>query len=54
MLVGGFNCVLRGEERSSGQGVSSSFVDWVQQRDLIDIRFFGLAFTWHHGSNLAT
>lgn len=29
LVMGDFNYVLRGKERSSGVGVSDSFVDWV-------------------------
>lgn len=45
VLIGDFNCVLRGEERSSRRGVSSTFVDWVERRALVDIGFSGPLFT---------
>lgn len=54
MLFGHFNCALRGEERRSGQGVSSAFVDWVEQRILVDIGFSRSLFTWSHGSSVDT
>lgn len=49
LLMGDFNCVLRGEERSSGAGVSDSFVSWVAKRGLVDLGCTGHKFTWTHG-----
>lgn len=54
VLLGDFNCVLRGDERSSGVGVSSQFVDWVEQRRLIDLGFSGPTFTWNYGTSMST
>lgn len=34
--------------------MSDSFVDWVAQRDLIDLGFAGQKFTWNHGGNVST
>lgn len=31
VLLGDFNCVLSSEERSSGSGISSSFLQWVSR-----------------------
>lgn len=36
-LVGDFNCVLRPEERSLISGASTSFVEWVDRRGLLDM-----------------
>lgn len=30
VIIGNFNCVLKGEEQSSGAGVTSSFDEWVE------------------------
>lgn len=53
VIIGDFNCMLRDEEHSSGVGVSSSFVDWVEQRGPINLGYIGPRFTWSHGSNEA-
>lgn len=53
-LIGDFNCVLRGEERNSGGGVSSSFVEWVEHNGLINLGYSGLAYTWSHGTTMET
>lgn len=54
VIIGDFNCVLKGEERSSGNGVSSSFAAWVKHKGLIDLGFIGQPFTWMHGSSVET
>lgn len=53
-LIEDFNCVLRVEEWSSGNGVSSSFIDWAERTGLIDLGFSGPVFTWNRGSTLET
>lgn len=42
------------EERSSGSGASSSFVEWVDRKGLIDLGFSGPILTWSHGTSLKT
>lgn len=37
VMIGDFNSVLKGEERSTGVGVSSAIVDWVDRQGLIDL-----------------
>lgn len=54
LFIGDFNCVLNGDERSSGGGVSTGFVDWVDSSGLVDLGFSGPIFTWNHGVNLMT
>lgn len=54
LLIGDFNCVLKGKERSTGDGVSTSFVNWMNQRGLLDLGFSGSPFTWHHGLSVDT
>lgn len=49
-----FNCMLKGEERSSGEGVSSRFVNWVDYEGLIDLGYSGPTFTWSYGTNVET
>lgn len=49
LVIGDFNCVLKGEERNSGTGVLDSFVHWVGQRRLIDLGYTGQKYTWNHG-----
>lgn len=52
LLIGDFNSVIHGHERSSGKGVSSSFLDMVQCRGLLDLGFAGPKFTWNHENNI--
>lgn len=54
MIRDDFNCVLKGEERSLGDGVSSFFIEWVDHNGLIDLGFIGQAFTWKHGNSAET
>lgn len=54
MMIGDFNCVLRGDERSLGVGVSSTFIDYVEHWGHIDLGFFGSLFTWHYGTSMET
>lgn len=54
LVIGDFNCLLRGDECSSWREVSSCFVDWVELRGLINLGYSGLTFTWNHGMNIAT
>lgn len=54
LFIGDFNCVLRGDERSAGVGVSTAFVDWVDSSGLIDLGFAGPIFTWNHGAGMST
>lgn len=44
LVIGDFNCVLRGEGQSLGRGISSCFVEWVEQRGHIDLGFVGPIF----------
>lgn len=53
-LVGGFNCVTKGEERSSSKGVSRSFVSWLEHKGHIDMGFSGQIFTWHYSTSVET
>lgn len=53
-LIGDFNCVLKDDERNSDSGVSSSFVEWVERKGLIDLGYSGQRFTWQHGTNVST
>lgn len=46
--------MLKGEERSSGVGVSTRFINWVEERGLIDLGFAGSKFIWNHGVNMDT
>lgn len=39
VLVSDYNCVLMDEERSLVRGVSSSFIDWVERRGLVDLGY---------------
>lgn len=48
LLMGDFNCILRGEEMSSGDGVSDSFASWVAERGLVDLGYTSHKFTWNH------
>lgn len=50
VIIGDFNCILKGEEHGSGTRVSSCFIDWVEQRGLIDLGYIGSIFTLRHGS----
>lgn len=43
-----FNCVLKTDERHSDSGVSSSFVEWVERKGLIDLGYVGPKFKWSH------
>lgn len=52
LAMGDFNCVLRGVEKSSGDGVSRGFVNQVEHLGLIDLGYMGHNFTWNHGSNV--
>lgn len=52
LLLGDFNCVLKGDERSSGTGVSEGFTNWVMKNGLIDLRYTGQKFTLHHGGSV--
>lgn len=54
LVMGDFNCILKGEEQSSGSDVSKCFANWVLQRGLIDLDFSGRRFTWNHGGNVST
>lgn len=54
LFIGDFNCVLRGDERSSNGRESTTFVDWVDNSGLVDLGFSGPNFTWKHSVNLAT
>lgn len=54
LLIEDFNYVLRGDERSYGGGVSTSFIDWVDSNRLVDLGFSGPTFTWNHGVNIMT
>lgn len=45
VVMGDFNCVLRGDERSSRVGASSSFASRVERRGLMDLGFIGPIFT---------
>lgn len=49
VLGGDFNCVLQGEERSTGTDASSGFIDLVEQRGLIDLGYIGNHFSWNQG-----
>lgn len=51
-LIGDFNCVLTPEEKSSNSSVSSSFVEWVDRRNLIDHGYSGPHYTRNHGGAL--
>lgn len=50
---GDFNYVLKDEERSSRKGASTSFVEWVDWKGLINLGFSGAVFTWNHGSDIS-
>lgn len=52
VIIGDFNCVLSSEERSPEGRTSSSFINWVEQMNLIDLGFEGPRFTWHHGVSM--
>lgn len=54
LVVGNFNCVLKGEKRSPRSGSSDSFLNWVAERGLIELGFSGRKFTWNHGCNVST
>lgn len=42
------------EKNEAQVGGSSCFVDWVEQRGLIDLGFIGPTFTWNHGNSVET
>lgn len=42
VLMGDFNCVLRSDERSSSNGISECFANWVLHQGLIDLGFVGI------------
>lgn len=52
LIIGDFNYVLSGDERTSGRGTSSRFIDWVEQKALIDLG--QLSFTWNHQTSVDT
>lgn len=54
MVIGNFNCVLKGEERSYGDGVSTSFVEWFDHDGPIDLGFSSQVFTWQHETSVKT
>lgn len=54
MIISEFNCVLKGDEISSGDGASRSFAEWVKRKGLIDMGYCGNSFTWKHGTSVET
>lgn len=52
ILLGDFNCVLKGDERSSGAGVCKGFANWVMKNGLIDLGYTGQKFTSCHGASI--
>lgn len=54
MVIGDCNCVLKGEERSRRDGVSSRFIRWVEQCGLIDLGYSGNSVTWNYGTCMGT
>lgn len=47
-MIGDFNYVLNGEERSSKKGASTQFQNWVRRNRVIDLGYIGNQFTWRH------
>lgn len=54
VIIGDFNCTLKDGDRSSEGGVSTSFVQWVQEVGFMDIGFIGQRYTWSHGKKAET
>lgn len=54
MLLADFKCAVKAEERNSKSGASSGFVEWVNQRGLIDLGFSGPRYTWNHEMDIQT
>lgn len=54
LFIEDFNFMLRGDEGSSGGGVSTSFVDWLDSNGLVDLGFSCPNFTSNHGINSMT
>lgn len=54
IIGGGFNTILRLDERTGGRGGLShdslAFGDWIHESSLIDMGFRGNQFTWRRGS----
>src|SRR3954469_5807662 len=46
------NCVLKGDERSSGSSVSEGFAEWMMKNGLIDLGYVGQKFSWWHGGSV--
>lgn len=54
VVIGDFNSILFGHERSPEGVVSSMFVDWVESKGLIDLGYIGSKYTWNHGVAMET
>lgn len=52
ILIGDFNSTLKNEERSTEGGASMRFINWIQEKRLIDLGFVGPRFTWNHGKEV--
>lgn len=54
LLMSDFNCVLKAEEKSSNKGESTCFINWIENRGMIDLGFVGNHSTWSHGVTTET